>query len=401
MNPRVRSACGLAVGMLATVAFAQNAGDYDQERPPKRATEIPTEGFWPTQKMMERIIDRITEQMSEHYQFDDNQLELTRELFKARFPEFLNANRAEIQTLMNQYFEALLDDEPPSVEGVAEWAQRVQPLMAEFNEVCHEVAEGLREYLTDEQQTLLDAEEAAFQTGVTMVQNKLSVWAGGGYDPETEWIHPGPERRQREREEQQRQREAMDEARRQVIEEGASPDAAAAAAAGAAGSEQPEAGAKAAPKPAKDEWAIYTERFIERYQLNDEQKQKAFAFLHRHQEERDKYLRRKTDEMGRVTKLLKEAETEEQRQAALEAYERLNGPIERMFEQLKDKLDTLPTRAQRRAAAEAGLLTDEEVQREHARVKPAETAPADEGPEEPQEPSDAEPPATQPTTPPP
>jgi len=95
---------------------------------------------------------------------------------------------------MNQYFEALLDDEPPAIEGVAEWAQRVQPLLAEFNEVCHEVAEGMHEYLNDEQQTLLDAEEAAFQTGITMVQNKLSVWAGGGYDPETEWSATGGRR---------------------------------------------------------------------------------------------------------------------------------------------------------------------------------------------------------------
>jgi hypothetical protein len=376
MNWKAQWVWVLAGALLVTTALAQEAGDAEDRRP-KRATEIPTEGFWPTRKMMDRVIDRITEEMAEHYEFDDDQLRLTRELFKARFPEFLNQNRAEIQTLMNQYFEALLDDEPPPVEAVAEWAQRVQPMLAEFGEVCHEVAEGMGEYLTEDQQVMLDAEYAAFQTGMTMAQNKLGVWAGGGYDPETEWIHPGPERRRREREERRRQQEAMEEARRQVVEEGASPDAAAAAAAEAAGAPQPEAGARTARQPAKDDWTIYTERFIERYQLNDEQKQKAFAFLQRQQEQRDRYLHRRTNEMAQVTSLLKEAETQEERQTALQAYQRLNAPVERMFEQLKEKLDTLPTRAQRKAAIEAGRVPAEEVTEEKAVPKPAETAPTE------------------------
>lgn len=334
MNSRAQVAGILAAALLTTSALAQNADEYDQDRPPRRATKIPTEGFWPTQKMMDRVIDRITDQMAKHYEFDDNQLELTRDLFKDRFPSFLNENRAEIQTLMNQYFEALLDTEPPPVEAVAEWAQRVQPLLAEFDEVATEVTEGMREYLTDEQVTMLDAESAAFQAGMTMAQNKLSVWAEGGYDPETEWIHSRSNRRERDRAEDAT-----------PATEGAEAD----------DSELADSGAAKTPK---DEWTIYTERFIERYDLDVEQKQKAFAFLRRQQEARDKYLRGKADEMARVTKLLSEAQTEEERQAALAAYSRLNAPVDRMFEQLKDRLNTLPTRAQRKAAADAGLETE-------------------------------------------
>ena len=46
--------CSLAI-LLATATLAQDV--YDD--PPPRATEIPTEGFWPTQKMMDRMLDRI------------------------------------------------------------------------------------------------------------------------------------------------------------------------------------------------------------------------------------------------------------------------------------------------------------------------------------------------------
>lgn len=371
MTLKARLIWYLAVGMLTTATFAQDVDDSDEEARPKRATKIPTEGFWPTQKMMERIINRITDQMAERYDFDDNQLELTRDLFKARFPEFLNQNRAEIQTLVNQYFEALLDEGPPAVEHVAEWAQHVQPLLAEFGEVCDEVTESMREYLTDSQTTTLDAEVAAFQTGMTMARNKLAVWADGGYDPETEWIHSGSSRRERER---------ADEAT-------AEPEPSEADEAQPAGS--------APAKTAKGEWTIYTEKFIKRYQLNDEQKQKAFAFLRRQQEQRDDYLRRRADEMERVTELLKEAEKEAERTAALEAYSRLNAPVDRMFQRLKERLDTLPTRAQRRAAAEAGL----EPERKD-RPKATQPAPTKEELEELEKRDYVQPPATQPSEPP-
>lgn len=328
MSPKARLIRTLAVVMLATTALAQNADEYDEDQRPRRATKIPTEGFWPTQKMMDRFIDRITSGMADEYNFDDSQLEMTRALFKTQFPEFLNENRAEIQTLLNQYFEALLDDAPPSIEDVAEWAGRVQPLMAEFGEVCDEVTAGMREYVNDDQIVMLDAQYVAFQTGLKMAQNKLAVWADGGYDPETEWIHSSSNRRARE------EREVAEEAK------------------------------AAANPPPKDEWTIYTERFIKRYQLNDEQKQKAFTILRHQQEARDRYLHRKAEEMAGVTKLLTEAETEEARAASLEAYNRLNAPVDRIFQQLKDRLDTLPTRAQRKAAAEAGLEDEEEAERE-------------------------------------
>ena len=366
MRPNARLICTLTIAMLATAALGQDIGDPDEERP-QRADKIPTEGFWPTRKMMERMIDRITDGMADEFNFDDSQLRLTREVFKARFPEFLNENRAEIQTLLNQYFEALLDDQPPAVEDVAEWAGRVQPLMTGFGEVCDEVAESMREYLNDDQVVMLDAQHVAFQTGMKMAQNKLAVWADGGYDPETEWIHRG-DSRHGSREEREAA-EAAEQARQEA----------------------------AKPQP-KDEWTIYTEQFIERYQLNEEQKQKAFTILRHQQEARDRYLRRKSDEMAHVTKLLTEAETEEERAASLEAYQRLNAPVDRIFEQLKERLDTLPTRAQRKAAIAAGRVEEEEK-----KEKPPtpETSPSKEELEELEKLGYVKPPASQPQQPPP
>jgi len=364
MKVKTRLACGLWLSLVA-LAPAQQA-DQPQQQHPRRATEIPTEGFWPTRIMMERFIDRITADMAVRYRFSDEQLALTRQLFKARFPEFLNENRAEIQTLMNQYFEAVLNDQPPSVEAVAEWAQRMQPLLAEFGALAEEITTGMREYLDEEQQVTLDGEMAAFHTGMSLMQNKLSVWAEGGYDPQREWIRP-PEQRQPEGAPQPDAPPAQPETTAPPAPQSADKGAAAA---------EPGTAADREVRHPKDEWTLYTERFIECYQLNEEQKQKAWMFLRHQQEQRDAHLRRNVDEMARVTRLLKEAETEEQRQSALEAYDRLNRPVERMFEELKQRLETLPTRAQRKAAVDAGRVTEEEAARGTRKARSTASAPA-------------------------
>lgn len=324
----------VALGAFCLADWAGAQTPAKPPPPPPRATEIPTEGFWPTAKMMDRIIDRIVDDMADHYKFDDEQTELTRELLKQRIPTWLNQNRAEIQTLTNEFFEAQLDDKPPSVEAVTQWSQRVLPLVGEFAELMTDTTDSMREYMTDEQQVQLDAELAAFQTGIDFVTNKLSVWASGGYDPESEWIPHGPERAEREREQDQLLRESMDQAREQTL-----------------AAESGVATPTSAPAAPPDEWTAYTLAFIERYQLNVEQRQKAMVYLAAAREQRDRYLRGKASELERVKKMLADAETEPARQEALAAFEKLNAPVQRRFQQLKDKLNTLPTRAQRRAAA--------------------------------------------------
>ncbi|RMF75596.1 MAG: hypothetical protein D6744_13230 [Planctomycetota bacterium] len=334
-----------ALSIAATPTFAQTA--EDQPPRPPRATKIPDAGFWPTKVMIERFLDRIVDEMATVYEFDDEQVELTRAVFQERIPAWLSENRAEIQTLMNEFFEAQLDDEPPDVEQVAIWAQRVYPLIDEFEGVITETTDEMRDFLTEDQIAALEASMAAFHTGASLAKNKIRVWADGGFDPENEWIPPGREREERERAERERMRAEMEAARQEALAERGDPIAAQRL----AESDAHDGDEPAESQPA-DEWTRYTLAFIERYRLNREQRQKAMQYLSVARESRDDYLRARGDELERVTQMLEAAADEPSRRAALEAYEKLNAPIERRFQQLKDRLDTLPTREQRRQAAQ-------------------------------------------------
>jgi len=112
----------------------------------------------------------------------------------------------------------------------------------------------------------------------------------------------------------------------------------------------PRTSAPASAPVARDEWTAYTDDFIRRYELEPEQEQRARSFLRSAQFERDRYLQKKSDEIERVTQAAIDAAGDEERARTKEQADRLQAPIERMFQQLRDKLNMLPTRAQRARA---------------------------------------------------
>ncbi|MFO0836888.1 MAG: hypothetical protein U1D55_00050 [Phycisphaerae bacterium] len=110
-------------------------------------------------------------------------------------------------------------------------------------------------------------------------------------------------------------------------------------------------------KPHESEWEQYVRQFIERYKLDDQQSQKAYTILNDCKAAAEKITRGNEGEIEQLDKRKTElaaskdankakelAKIEEQRKKLLE-------PLTRIFEQqLKPRLERLPTRAQRKAA---------------------------------------------------
>ena len=89
--------------VLLVMALSVGAPGQDYEEP-RRPQRIPTEGFWPTRLMIDRFIDRVTEDMGKRYEFDEDQLFQTREVIKERLPRWLNDNRGnEVSRYLRDY----------------------------------------------------------------------------------------------------------------------------------------------------------------------------------------------------------------------------------------------------------------------------------------------------------
>lgn len=354
------------VVVLVRGAAAQDVA-YDEAHVVQQEELPPAAGFWPTERMMELAIDRLTEEMSQHYGFSEDQLWETRAVIKDRFPEWFQANRPRIQRLMNHYIEVLLEAEPPSPEEMAEWAGDVLPLAQEFVGLLDLTVEDMRVYMTDEQQVLLDGEQAALHVGVRFATDRLHTWAEGGYDPERDW--PGnPNFKAEQREREDRLRQEAEEARRAAMglknlgAQVGDPD-------------QPTS-APVRPALSPDEWEEFVEAFIRRYQLNERQASSARRYLREAQDARDRYLRRHLAEIRELEERLEAAQTDAQREEIRAEYQRINAPLDRHFQRLSDKLERLPTRRQRADTDETPAAGDTLQRRIEAELEPKGGRPA-------------------------
>ena len=296
-----------------------------------------------------------------------------RRVLHEHVPRFLKEHRHELERIWVEWVEAISGDEPPDPEYVAEWARRFLPIVEDAQGVLDAVSGDMRGFLDDRQQVLLDGYLAAWNVGSQFLTNRLREFEAGGFVPERDWPgykevrHRSPEEVQRIVAQAEREREiamassarVLGAAKRNRIQpsetghgrragpQDATPDGKALAGDAQTGKLQ------STTQQAKDEWDRYVEDFIRRYKLDDEQKQRAENLLAQQKSRRGSYFARKSADIEALKRMYEEAKGDQKKIALAESrYQKLYEPVDRMFEQLKQKLDKLPTRAQRKAAAE-------------------------------------------------
>lgn len=363
---RLRFGWIIAAACLAAAPARAQHDQRDDEadtraRPEQKSDPIFT--FRITPEMLSNGLDLLVEKrLAKDYGLDEYQQEQMRQVLHERVPRFLREHRAEMEQLWTEWTEVVSADEPPDPAYAAQWAERLMPIVQEARGLVDHVSEDMREFLDDEQEVLLDGYIAAIDLGTRNVTGRLQVFKEGGFDPEIHWPgyaavrHADPVRVRKLRQNMEKARVTAMSGAAATPHRRSTEAPAPAADPGAADPGATDARLAADAKvrsvaQAKDEWTRYVEAFIRRYQLNEEQKQKAHSFLKQQSEQRDHYLAGKVRKMERVERMFKNAKNDEQRKLAESAYQKLRQPVEGMFERLKEKLETLPTRAQRRAAA--------------------------------------------------
>lgn len=313
-----------------------------------------------TPAMIRNFLNTVADDMAEDYDLDDDQYYRVNDVLQQRIPEFLSENREALTQLATEYMEAWSAAEPPDSEFVAQWSERALPLLDKFHETVETVADDFRDVLDDEQIAKLDGYLAAMDAGTQLIDQRLRTWADGGFDAETDW-HRSPMFAEAETKRRREMEQRMVEARREAIafhlgedwvdSESAGGKSAGGAAAAPRGTPAPPnaRGAGRASKPG-DKWKTYTEDFIVRYKLDAAQTQRARLYYQRAAADRDRYQRRRLPELTRIANMIEKAKTPAQRERARALKADFEQGLEHMFERLKQKLDTIPTRTQKRAA---------------------------------------------------
>jgi hypothetical protein len=251
-------------------------------------------------------------------------------------------------------------------EQVARWVELAEPVLKDGRERMTAVAKEFGSQLDPEQQQMLQRDLGAANRRLDRMEQLSQKWKRGEWSPEDWGIADDPIqlegeiKREMEQGEQNAPGESRPDAAGQTAErrpgkeppdtpDGQSPQRPGRPTGRAADSEQPRRPDQASVVAPADEheWARYVRDFIRRYDLNEAQQNRAWAIY------RD--VRAYGDRIEeRVTKAVADLTERRARTQDADALAKLDSqvaaarqPLDRIFEQMKRRLDRLPTRAQR------------------------------------------------------
>lgn len=270
--------------------------------------------------------DRFVEVISDRYLLDEQQERLLRSQVARRSNAIFLAHQDRILQYAGEAVATRVGRRPFTGEQIARWAELAAPVMDDVQRHMTEFSRDFLPRLDDEQRALAERDLQAAERRLGRVAELRREWAEGKWKPEDWGLENDP------------------------IQTGIAPDGPRTPAAGSARTDEPSdwpanQAARLHPpgtapaETANDPWAEYVRAYIQRYRLDADQQQQAWS-IHRQVTERRTSLERRRATPGNGA-----ASTQP---AAREA-----AAVDRLFEQLRRRLERLPTRAQRRAAEPA------------------------------------------------
>jgi hypothetical protein len=353
-----------SLGVLLSAAGTWAQGNSSKNSSPQSAEASNPFAMWNVQQM----IDRACGQIVKRYSLTSEQEEFIRNVMTTRVNAFLDKHEQPIREIFAEVIKYQMSGEPPPPEKVKEWTARVTPM---FEEAKADILEGNREFrevLSDDQKKIHDIDLRIMEQNLKDAEKRLDRWREGGFDAEKDMgVRPGDKPAAQPQPAQAPPRQPAPEA---AVALRPAPPAPAAPpqptpespAAAAAGAQTPpterSAGLSRVVPPRSlavdrhaDFWELYVRKFIWDYKLDETQSNQALQILTDAKKQANEYLASHSMDYEALRTRLAGAAgdanvmAEVQKQIA-----ELNKPIQvDMFNELKERLDRIPTEAQREA----------------------------------------------------
>lgn len=253
-------------------------------------------------------MDLLTSITKDRYQLDDRQAEQFQQRFYREMWGMTLKYAPVLMKNVNEMLDTRLRGKPFSAEQVADWAWQFDPLMKNFEEDVSRMASEFGATLTDQQRRIFDRDLQSLNKRMTHFTQSVEAWKRGEWREE-DWglqddpIHrPGYEKRM-----------ARETLNRMLDRRAVSHD--------------------------ESTWRRYVRGFIQLYDLDDAQRLVCTTILDDVVARAERYRSGKVEDINRLNR----------RQRADHP---LLAPIRMMFEELKSRLNLIPTESQRKQALE-------------------------------------------------
>ena len=332
------------------------AGDSARNRgAPSPAEPVPTidavhaskdfgEGIWPSSRQIQLILIRLADRVGNRYDLSREQADKLRDSTVKRWNRFAIDHRAELQPLLNEFIEMRMVLEPPRAEIVQAWASRALPLFDKYRGEYEQAVDEFRQLLTPSQRARFEVDALKYGLGMGLAQRMLKKWRAGEFDADDFWRRPD----RRGLGDSQDDLQAREEGRQQVASHP-----------GASDNDQHDASRRLKPAAREDQialellaWDEYVGRFIQVHGLDKAQCDAVRSCLSElkgralgHRELRREEIAKLEARIGANTG------TEEELADLSAQLVTLYGPIDDMFQELKRRIEPIPTVEQRAGAA--------------------------------------------------
>jgi hypothetical protein len=392
----------LALGTLLCFAWPALAQDEERE---------PSTGYGAIIDNIDLLVDNYAKFLGRKYDLTEEQDEYTKFLLRERAYEFLDKHEEDLRGLVDHLFDVRTGGDM-TPEELSEWGRQAGPLYEEAKRLIIVGNEDWREILTPDQQSIHDEDLELMRQSFETTEEQLGRIVSGemtvdefrspqrgrrsprsqarrptppreldappppeepqivkddppakplgksastprrrepAAGPTSPSAKPGGDRAVRPPSTTKSPRVKRPPSRADRSKPGTSPRDAKRGAAGGRKATQPESA-----------WEKYVREFIAKYQLNNEQTQKANAVLEDCQAQAERYTIGRKTRLEQLDQQIAEQRKSKDKDKSKRLAElnkqrgKLTEPLDRIFEQqLQPRLERLPTRAQRRAAETA------------------------------------------------
>ncbi len=375
--------CVLVLPVMA--ATAQEKQEQRQSR---------TAGFDAIIDNVDLLIDNYSKFLGRKYNLTEEQDEYTKALLREKAYEFIDKHEDELRHIVDRMFDVRTGGEMTQ-EELIEWGKEAKPLYEDAKKLIIAGNDEWREILTPEQRKIHDEDLKLMEESFRTTEDQLQRIISGQMTVEEFRSPRRSARRRANRNRAKRQARSTAQSPGRAIPppgpgtkpqahkrptppnevppppEGESRSGSSTAARprharrGTSGqasrlSRGSHRGRSRGGKGYESKWDKYVADFIKKYQLNDEQQQKAHGILADCKKQAQRYLKSRASHFARIDKQLQALRTSKdknksKKQSALNNQrKKLMEPIDKIFDsQLKPRLERIPTRAQRKAAAAA------------------------------------------------
>jgi len=303
----------------------------------------------------EHHMEVVTRRLSDRYLLDEEQQQTLRGLIEREWGDLLARHIGRLVPVITEVLQTRLAGEPYAPEQVARWTELTEPVFEDGRRRLLAAADEFMSVLNLQQRELVQADLDAAARRIARMQELRESWRRGAWNP-ADWgldrdpIQLGDGLPNRDAAALESHTGELQQASRGPMERPAGREQ--------AGAPSADAGprireAQSAREVDDDPWATYVRDFIRRYRLDDAQQRRAWLVYRQARERREFLAQRWTQRIVQCQRALDASPSDDSLRARLSELEKSKADTGRMlFEELKRRLERLPTRAQRRAAEE-------------------------------------------------